>query len=307
MEHTLSIPHEKLLEIKQLYDQWASKKNCTKNQFQSLLGSLLYITRCIRPARNFLNRMLHILRDHVHSNFIMLPHQFFRDLNWFRVFLHQFNGVTFYDKKLIHHEVNLDASLSGLGTCFGNMVYALPLPAGFMHLHFTQLEMLNVVISLKVWANKRIQINWDNLVVVEFLKSGITKDAFLAACARNVWLITAMYNIDIIVIHVTGVRNRVADLLSRWIVTWDPQYKLKQMLPDFCWTDTHINLTKLNYFYLNLSVLDFQIYHFLQPRWPLVLPRGYVRLSHLPSREHIHVCLRICVASWWQLGCIYHR
>ena len=92
--------------------------------------------------------MLQILRDHVYSNFIILPHQFYQDLNWFRVFLHQFNGVSFYDNKLIHHEVNLDASLSGLGARFGNMVYALPLPAGFMNLHITQLEMLNVVNSL---------------------------------------------------------------------------------------------------------------------------------------------------------------
>ena len=55
---TLSIPDEKLAEIKQLCEQWVRKKNCTKNQLQSLLGSLLYITRCVRPARNFLNRML---------------------------------------------------------------------------------------------------------------------------------------------------------------------------------------------------------------------------------------------------------
>ena len=92
--------------------------------------------------------MLHILRDHVYSNFIILSHQFYQDLNWFRVFLHQFNAVTFYDNKRIHHEVNSDASLSGLGACFGNMVYVLPLPAGFMDLHITQLEMLNVVVTL---------------------------------------------------------------------------------------------------------------------------------------------------------------
>ena len=145
-----------MAEIKQLCDHWAHKKNCTKIQFQTLLGSLLYITRCIRSARNFLNRMLQILRDHVHSNFIVLSHQF--------------NGVTFYDKKLINHEVNLDASLYGLWACFGNRVYALPLPAGFMNLHITQLEMLNVVVALKVWANmwanKRIKINCDNLAVM---------------------------------------------------------------------------------------------------------------------------------------------
>ena len=149
--------------------------------------------------------MLQILRDHVHTTFIVLSDQFFQDLNWFRVFLHQFNGVTFYDNKLIQHEVNLDASLT--------------LPTGFMNLHITQLEMLNVVVALKVWANiwsnKRIKINCDNLAVVEILKSGKTRDPFLATCARNVWLITAMLNIDNIIIHVPGVSNHVADLLSR--------------------------------------------------------------------------------------------
>ena len=55
--------------------------------------------------------------------------------------------VTFYDNKLIYHEVNLDASLSGLGACFGNIVYVLPLLSGLMNLH---IEMLNVVVSLKV-------------------------------------------------------------------------------------------------------------------------------------------------------------
>ena len=95
---------------------------------------------------------------------------------------------------------------------------------------------------------KRHCFNCDNLAMVEILKSGKTRDVFLATCARNVWLITAMFNIDIIIIHVPGIRNQVTDLLSRWTVTCNLQYKLKQKLPDFCWTDTHIDLTKLNYF-----------------------------------------------------------
>ena len=121
-----------------------------------------------------------------------------------------------------------------------------------MNLHITQLEMLNVVVALKVWANiwanKRIKISCDNLAVVEILKSGKTRDPFLATCARNIWLITAMFNIDIILIHVPGVNNQVADLLSRWTITSNPQSKLMQILPQFQWIDTHIDLTKLNYF-----------------------------------------------------------
>ena len=75
---------------------------------------------------------------------------FFKTLTGSECFYTNLMELLFYDNKLIHHEVNLDASLNGLGACFGNKVYALPLPVGFMNLHITQLEMLNVVVALKV-------------------------------------------------------------------------------------------------------------------------------------------------------------
>ena len=64
IHRTLKIPAEKLLEIQNICKNFAFKKKATKNQFQSLLGSLLYITKCVKPARFFLNRMLQLLRDH---------------------------------------------------------------------------------------------------------------------------------------------------------------------------------------------------------------------------------------------------
>ena len=50
---TISIPDEKLKEIVEICQVWRSKRTCTKTQLQSLLGSLLYITKCVRPARFF--------------------------------------------------------------------------------------------------------------------------------------------------------------------------------------------------------------------------------------------------------------
>ena len=55
---SLSIPPEKVIE------HWNFRKSCTKNQLQSLLGSLLYISKCVRHSRFFLNRLLHTLRTH---------------------------------------------------------------------------------------------------------------------------------------------------------------------------------------------------------------------------------------------------
>ena len=128
--------------------------------------------------------------------------------------------------------------------CIGSPFYALPLGTEFQHLHITQLEMLNVVVALKVWfqlwADKKVKHFCDNQAVVEVLNAGKTKDPFLTTWARNVWLITAMFNIEIIVIHVPGKNNHIAD------ITLSPKDMLRQYLPNFIWINTHIDLTKFN-------------------------------------------------------------
>ena len=81
VNRTISIPDEKLKEIVEMCKNWQTKNLCTKTQLQSLLGSLLYITKCVRPARFFLNRMLQVLRDSHTLNRICLTRAFHRDLN----------------------------------------------------------------------------------------------------------------------------------------------------------------------------------------------------------------------------------
>ena len=54
------------------------------------------------------------------------------------------------------------------------------------------LEMINILVALKVWPyqckDKKIQVKCDNMVVVEVLTSGKTKDATLGACARKIFI-----------------------------------------------------------------------------------------------------------------------
>ena len=52
---TLSIPQQKLTEILAVCQQWRNKTQCTRRELQSLLGSLLYIAKCVRYSCNFLN------------------------------------------------------------------------------------------------------------------------------------------------------------------------------------------------------------------------------------------------------------
>ena len=150
VNRTISIPPDKLSEIVKVCHDWSDKKVVTKNQLQSLLGLLLYISKCVKPARYFLNRMLHLLRDNFVNDHIVLTHDFFQHLVWFQTFLKSYNGITIYGIKPLNTRIYLDACLQGLGGCYNNFVYTIPIPKGFKGYDIVHLEMLNVVVALKV-------------------------------------------------------------------------------------------------------------------------------------------------------------
>ena len=89
---TLSIPNEKLQEILQKCITWRSRTHCIKRQLQSLLGSLLYVSKCVRLSRFFLNRLLYVLRTMHDKDQVQLSVHVQRDINWFSKFLPTFNG-----------------------------------------------------------------------------------------------------------------------------------------------------------------------------------------------------------------------
>ena len=79
--------------------------------------------------------------------------------------------------------------------------------------------MLNIIIALRfcgnLWCHSAISIYCDNLGVVFVVKTGTTKDPFLALYIRNIWLLTAYYDIDLLIFHIPGWCNIIADSLSR--------------------------------------------------------------------------------------------
>ena len=237
-------------DIRKICSEWLDKRIVSKNELQSLLGSLLYITKCVKSLRSFLNRMLQLLRDNNDNKDIVLTTEFFKDLRWFNTFLQIYNRVTMYQVTPLFEDIHLDASLTGLGGQFKNYVYHISIPKDYMGYNIAHLEMINVVVALKVWgqqwANKCARLFCDNQAVVDVLSSGRARDQILAMCARNVWLLTATYNITLLVSHIQGTQNSVADFLSRWRNTNEDVLKLHQLIECPVWVDAHIDLTSLN-------------------------------------------------------------
>ena len=113
-------------------------------------------------------------------------------------------GITLYDLKPTPDVTCLDASLNGLGGCFNNLD-ALPIPQGFKNYFIVHLEMVNVITALKLWGPlwaKKARIQCDNHGVVDVLNTGRARDSIVASCARNVWLLGAMFNISLTVSHI---------------------------------------------------------------------------------------------------------
>ena len=243
------VPPDKLDSVLVMCNRWQTKKFCSKRQLQSLLGSLLYVSKCVKPARTFLNCMVMLLRENFNKKNIFLTRDFFNDLNWFHTFLTQFNGVVYYDTKPIQAELHLDASLTGMGGIFDNNCYALPIPKHFQNYSIVHLEMINILVVLKIlsyqWKDKKIRIKCDNMAVVEVLTSGKTKDAILGACARNIWILATLLNISIHIEHIDGKLNVIADLRSRFKFDQQSWELLNTYVPNMSCISTHIDFTCL--------------------------------------------------------------
>ena len=238
---TVSVPEDKLSDIMKLLDLWTDKTSCTKREFQSLLGSLLYISKCVRYARFFLNRLLENLRTHANSKIITLDENSYKDIAWFKKFVQVFNGTSFFLKKKVDKEVHLDACLKGIGATFNGFIYEAKIPGKFAHFDIAALEMLNILVALRVWAdawkNCTIEVHCDNLSVVTVLCSGKTKNSSLATISRNIFMVASRYDIFLKVSHIPGKENKIADLLSRWDNSPSNILKLRNLLPSHNWVE----------------------------------------------------------------------
>ena len=141
---TISIPPEKLDAINDAVRLWLDKDVASKCQLQSILGLLLYVHKCCKPARFFLNRMLELLRTGHGRQKILLTPDFKRDLRWFAKFLPTYHGVSLYNHKPVDLTLELDACLTGFGEPRGRYVYHLPIERGFRNWTIVHLEMVNI-------------------------------------------------------------------------------------------------------------------------------------------------------------------
>ena len=169
--------------------------------------------------------MLALFRAKQGDKRIFLTSEFHSDLDWFLNFLPSYNVITFIRKAEIPNSqtLHVDASLTGLGGVWNKEVYATPIFNIYgSDLKIVHLEMLNLVIALKLWAQK-----W---------------------ALRNIWLILATYDIALRFEHIKGSHNVTADMLSRIYSDKAIDNELYTKIKDTCtWHKIPIQFFNLNH------------------------------------------------------------
>lgn len=223
----LRLPSEKLYRLRAILEEWQDRKVCTRRELESLIGILNHACKVVRPGRSFLRRMLDLLhrsgagiatRPHHH---IRLNREFRSDLQWWRRFIVEWNGVSFWKHEDQHPvEVTSDASGHwGCGAWSGKKWFQVKWPHDAMELPIAAKELIPIVIAGaiwgKEWAKQKVKFWCDNESVVAVMKSRTSRNPHLMHLLRCLFFIEAWHDFECSCTHIPGKCNDLADDLSR--------------------------------------------------------------------------------------------
>lgn len=223
------LPIDKLTRLKSALKDWSRKKKCTKHDLLSLIGSLSFACKVVKPGRMFLRRLID-LSTTVVSQFhrVTLNAEARADIDWWARFLPDWNGVAIiHPTPITSIDLRLftDASGIGLGCVYGNSW----LYSGWRHdwapslsCHINLRELFAVWAAVFTWghewANREVVIFTDNQSIIDIWTSGTCTDKKMMALIRALFFFTAKRNINLLMAHIPGKNNVNADYLSRFQV-----------------------------------------------------------------------------------------
>lgn len=219
---TLTLPAAKLQELQTLIAQFRHKRRATKRQLQRLAGKLNWACRVVYGGRTFLRRILDLMNSMSSTAKFRLTTPFHLDIAWWDRFLHVFNGKRPFLCRQPTVDVMTDSSSLAAGAFFrGDWFYfhfASDNPPWSV-LHINHKETLAITLAAKrwahLWANHKVLIHSDNQAAVQIINKGTTADGLIMAELRDLFWLSAAYNFHISATYIEGLRNTVADAISR--------------------------------------------------------------------------------------------
>ena len=201
------------------------RKRVPLKELQSLIGLLNFACSVITPGRVFIRRLINLtigVRRAHHS--IRLTRETNKDLRIWETFLASFNGKSFFLEEAWSTSYNLKfytdaAQSSGYGILLGKHWAYGTWPDAWKANNICFLELFPIVVGHSTWCselrNKRVLFMTDNESVVHVINKQTAKDPKMLGLLRAMVLICLRNNIFFRARHIPGVKNVLADSLSR--------------------------------------------------------------------------------------------
>ena len=233
---TMSVPPEKVTEIKSEIRQWARRTTISKRELQSLLGKLFWVSKVVLHSRPFMGRLLTQLSSMASikdNKKVKLNEESRKDILWWRLYLESFNGINMivneepiplsYTQMLEYpFEVCAgDATPTGGGAWHGQEYWSEELPIDLQDpkipIHIK--EFFVVIVSAKLWGDtwteRTIVIYCDNDSVCDTVTHKKPKDPALLSLLREFLFIVVSKKFFPVMKKIGTLENEAADHISR--------------------------------------------------------------------------------------------
>jgi len=201
------------------------RKRVKLKELQSLVGALNFACSVITPGRVFIRRLINLtIGVRLAHRSIRLTRETKKDLRIWETFLASFNGESFFLEEVWSTSYNLKfyidaAQCNGYGIVFGKHWAYGTWPDAWKANNICFLEFCPLVVGLSTWCsklkNKRVLFMTDNESVVHVINKQTAKGTKMLRLLRAMVLICPRNNIFFRARQIPGVRNVLADSLSR--------------------------------------------------------------------------------------------
>ena len=203
----------------------STDRACTKRQLLSLIGKLAFACKVIPAGRIFLRRLL----DTAHSreglnDHIPISDDALGDIQWWQRFAQSWNGKAFFLDPTWTPAPELqlftDASGAlGFGGYWKGAWFSQPWPPHLASKPIEWKELYAIVIACETWgthwSGRRILFHCDNHAIVQVWESGLSRSSDLMCLVRALFYVAARNNFNVMIRHIRGIDNCIADSLSR--------------------------------------------------------------------------------------------
>ena len=236
LKMTMSVPPEKVTEIKAEIGLWVRKTTITRRDLQSLLGKLFWVAKVVMHARPFMGRLLAQLRTMTNlkeGKKTKLHEESRKDILWWHCYLDNFNGISMIVndepipltlEQLLddpHQVCAGDATPTGGGAWHGQEYWSQELPASMQDtqvpIHLKEFWVL--IVSAKqwgdTWTGRSVVLFCDNDSVCDTIVHKKPRDPSLLSLLREFLYVVVSKKFFPVIRKIGTKENEMADHISR--------------------------------------------------------------------------------------------